>query len=187
MSVETPEDRWVEDVLRFWFEALEPSAWFVKNETIDATIRSRFQPSYEALANELPASAATSARDALAAVIVFDQFPRNMFRGTARAFATDAKALAVAEEAISRGLDRQLSVRERQFLYMPFQHSESRSVQARSVELFASLADPEVMDFAYQHKAVIDRFGRFPHRNVALGRISTTEEIAFLQEPGSTF
>jgi uncharacterized protein (DUF924 family) len=126
-------------------------------------------------------------RIALAAVIVLDQMSRNMFRGTARAFAADPQALRVAEAAIAGGFDAGLSKDQRRFLYLPFEHCEDRAAQARAVALMASLDDPDLVKWAQAHRAVIDRFGRFPHRNGILGRPSTAEEIEFLKQPGSSF
>ena len=123
----------------------------------------------------------------LAAVIVLDQFPRNMYRGASRAFAADGAALSLAKEALMRGFDRELSIDERKFLYMPFEHSENPAEQARSMELFGTLESELDLDYARRHKEIIDRFGRFPHRNAVLGRISTPEEIEFIKEPGSSF
>jgi uncharacterized protein (DUF924 family) len=123
----------------------------------------------------------------LAAVIVFDQFPRNMFRGTPRAFATDPLALALARQMVDAGLDRDFSKDERMFLYLPFEHSEQAGEQVRCCALFALLEDPELLRYAQSHKDIIDRFGRFPHRNVILERVSTPEEIEFLKQPGSSF
>ena len=135
----------------------------------------------------LPSEACLSdAETALAAVIGCDQFPRNMFRGTPRAFATDAKALALAEDAIALGFDARVPVVRRQFFYLPFEHAEDRQAQARSVALFAPLGE-ESLRWAQAHKAIIDRFGRFPHRNAILGRASTPEETEFLGQPGSSF
>jgi uncharacterized protein (DUF924 family) len=131
--------------------------------------------------------AALGPQRALATVIVLDQFPRNIFRGNARAFATDALALAVAKAAIVRGLDGKLPREQRVFLYLPFEHSENAADQLRCVELMAALGDEEYARFALLHKAVIDRFGRFPHRNAVLGRASTPEEEAFLKESSSSF
>jgi len=111
---------------------------------------------------------------------VLDQFSRNMFRGTPRSFATDPLALSIAQHAIAAGLDRQLDNQQRWFLYMPFQHCEDRAVQARSIELFTQLGDRENLGYAQRHKEVIDRFGRFPHRNEVLGRVSTPEELEFI-------
>ena len=122
-----------------------------------------------------------------ALAILLDQFPRNMFRGRAKAFATDAKARAVAAAAISKGFDRALPVVERRFLYLPFEHSEFLADQERAISLFAGLGDALSLDYAIRHRAIIARFGRFPHRNGALGRASTMAEIAFLAQPGSSF
>ena len=138
-------------------------------------------------ANEVPESWRTTARGMLAAVIALDQFPRNLYRGDPRAFAADPAALALATEAVERGLDRAMSIDERKFLYLPFEHSEDPAVQARSVELFAALEDEDTLGYALRHKEIIDRFGRFPHRNEVLGRESTPEEIEFLKEPDSSF
>lgn len=183
-----PED-WVDEVLRFWFEETGPKQWFEKDEAFDAGVRQRFLALHERLAEEPVAAFLTDAPTALAAVIVLDQMPRNMFRGTPRAFATDPKALELADALVARGLDSGLTKHERLFLYLPFEHAESREAQARSVALIAGLGDPELAKWAELHKVVIDRFGRFPHRNAALGRPSTPEEIEFLkqQEQGSSF
>src|SRR5262245_58592235 len=178
---------WVGGVLRFWFEETRPKQWFEKGEAFDAEVRRRFLALHEALAAQPAASLLTDARTVLAAVIVFDQMSRNMFRGSPRAFATDGKALELADAAIARGFDAGLSKDERMFLYLPFEHAESGEAQVRSVALTGSLGDPELTKWAEAHKAVIDRFGRFPHRNAALGRPSTPEEIDFLKGPGSSF
>lgn len=175
---------WVEEVLRFWFGELQPGQWFTKDEALDARIRTRFLSLYERI-RQSPVEAPRSARSALATVIVLDQFPRNMFRGTPQAFATDELALRVAERTIAAGLDRELDAIQRTFLYMPFQHAEDPEVQARSVVLFASTGQAQGLDYARQHKEIIDRFGRFPHRNAILGRASTPEELEFLKtHPG---
>ena len=186
MSAE-PDLVHVDEVLAFWFEELGPDDWFGGGDEVDDRIRRRFLALHEALDNEVPASWRATARGMLAAVIALDQFPRNLYRGDPRAFATDPMALALATEAIERGLDRAMSTDERQFLYLPFEHSEDPDVQARSVELFASLDDEDTLGYAVRHKEIIDRFGRFPHRNEALGRESTPEELAFLTEPDSSF
>ncbi len=178
---------WVYDVLRYWFEETRPQQWFEKDEAFDAEVRRRFLVLHETLAGRPVASLLGEPRTALAAVVVFDQMPRNMFRGTPRAFATDAKALELAEAAIARGFDRGRTTEERMFLYLPFEHAEDRAMQARSVELVAALGDSELTKWAEMHKVVIDRFGRFPHRNAVLGRPSTPEEIEFLKQPGSSF
>ncbi len=176
-----------QDILDFWFDELTPSQWYKVDTNLDATMVQRFEPTYRELSRSVPPDWRESARGSLAAVIVLDQFPRNMFRGTPQAFATDANALALSEEAIDKNQDRELNVAERQFLYMPFQHAEDRALQTRSIQLFESLGNTNVLDFAHRHRAIIERFGRFPHRNAILGRASTAEEIEFLQQPGSSF
>jgi uncharacterized protein (DUF924 family) len=170
---------WAAQVVRYWFEELQPEAWFRKDERVDAAIRERFGELYEQLAQLRPQQL-TTPLESIAAVIALDQFPRNMFRGTPRAFATDALALAISEQAIAAGWDQQLTQQQRLFLYMPFQHSEDRAAQTRSIELFTQLGLAENLDYAHRHKNIIDRFGRFPHRNPVLGRESTTEELQFV-------
>ena len=177
---------WCDEVLRFWFDALSPEAWWHKDDVLDGHIHQRFGALYEAVASQAPLLPG-DARTALATVIVLDQFPRNMFRGHARAYATDAQARALAKAAIAGGLASSLSKDERLFLYMPLQHSEDADDQRRSVELVSTLGDEELTHFALAHQRIIDRFGRFPHRNALLGRRSTREEMAFLQTPMSSF
>ena len=174
-------------ILAFWFEDLSPSQWFGQDAAVDAACHDRFGALYERLALRVPPDWLDTADGCLAAVIVLDQFPRNMFRNNPRAFTTDTDALAIAKNAIDKGFDEQLGPLQRKFLYMPFQHGEDPAAQARSVELFALLGDPRTLDFAQRHKDIIDRFGRFPHRNGILGRPSTDEERAFLDTPGSSF
>jgi len=180
-------DTWVRDVLAFWFEEATPEQWFTKDQAFDARIKTRFLSLYEQLEAAPVESLAVDAETALAAIVVFDQMPRNMFRGTARAFATDSRALWLAETAVARGFDTGFSKHQRLFLYLPFEHAEDREAQARCVALMGSLDDADLLKWAEAHRVIIDRFGRFPHRNQALGRTSTEEEIAFLKEPGSSF
>ena len=182
-----PDSSRIEEVLAFWFEELTPDDWFGGGEEVDDRIRERFLALHEALRDEVPESWRATARGMLAAVIALDQFPRNMYRGDPRAFAADPTALALATQAVERGLDRTMSSDERKFLYLPFEHSEDPAVQARSVELFATLGNEETLGYALRHKEIIDRFGRFPHRNEVLGRASTPEELEFLKEPDSSF
>jgi uncharacterized protein (DUF924 family) len=170
---------WAEQVTRYWFEELPSQAWFRKDTRVDDTIRERFAALHDEVAQISPQQL-TTPRDCLAAVIVLDQFPRNMFRGSPRAFATDTLALSISQHAIAAGLDQQLDRQQRWFLYMPFQHSEDRAVQARSIELFTQLGDQENLGYARRHQEIIDRFGRFPHRNEVLGRVSTPEEAQFI-------
>jgi|SRR5689334_17552240 uncharacterized protein (DUF924 family) len=182
-----PGGTWARDVVRFWLEETAPEKWFQKDAALDATVRDRFAHTHEHVSN-LPADdCLTDAQTAVAAVIVLDQFSRNMFRGTARAFTSDAQALRLAEAAIAKGFDRALAEPGRLFFYLPFEHAEDAAAQARCVTLMARLADPGLVKWAHAHKAIIDRFGRFPHRNAILGRTSTADELEFLTRPGSSF
>jgi uncharacterized protein (DUF924 family) len=185
--VDDPKDGWVEDVLKFWFEQTEPDQWFEKDPAFDASIRQHFLGLHEIFVSRGSDGFLVDAKTALAAVIVLDQMSRNMFRDTPRAFAADPQAFRVAEAAIVRGFDAGLTKDQRMFLYLPFEHSEDREAQARAVALMASLGDPEWQEWAEAHKAIVDRFGRFPHRNAVLGRRSTPEEIEFLKQPGGNF
>jgi uncharacterized protein (DUF924 family) len=160
---------WRDEVLGFWF-ALEPERWWKPDPVLDSEIGERFLGLWEAERENVPEAFLGSPRDALAAVILFDQFPRNMLRGHADQFSTDPLALAVAKGAVDRKLDRAMSPAERGFLYMPFQHSENIADQRRSVALFTALGDDYQLGFAKKHHDVIERFGRFPHRNAILGR-----------------
>ena len=180
-------DVWIGEVLDFWFRELSPDAWFRKGTTVDRAIRNRFLPLYDKLAASAPEDLSASAERALAAVIVLDQFPRNMFRDTPEAFATDELALSVAKAAIAHRLDQELPRVRRIFLYLPFEHSEELADQVRCIELTERLGEAEYARYARLHHDVIARFGRFPHRNALLGRTSTPEEEAFLQQPGSRF
>ena len=179
--------RWDEDILDFWFREHGRDNWFKREDAFDAAIRSRFLTHYESLALVLPDAARDQQRSALAAILALDQFPRNLFRGTARAFATDAPALQLSRNAVGRGHDAALNVDERLFLYLPFEHSEQASDQARAVSLISGLGDAEYTRFALAHQHIITRFGRFPHRNAALARPSCDDELAFLKLPGSSF
>jgi uncharacterized protein (DUF924 family) len=183
-------------VLRFWFG--EPGAygqrqkrWFEKNAAFDAEIRERFLGLYEDAAAGRLAHWRTSAPECLAFIVVLDQFARNLFRNDARAFAADPLALETARDAIARGLDRALLPVERQFVYLPFEHSESIEDQRRCCTLMDQLRDfPETQDlheWALKHLTIIERFGRFPHRNAVLARPSTPEELAYLAQPGAGF
>jgi uncharacterized protein (DUF924 family) len=185
--VTTGDGSWVEAVLGFWFGELDRKAWFTKTDATDSLIRDRFLAVHEWIAQHEPPEARAEPRAVLAAVIALDQFPRNMFRGSPRAFATDPSALAIAKEAVAKGFDLDHDKDGRLFLYLPFEHSEDVADQRRAVELFALLNDPEVTRYAQAHKDIIDRFGRFPHRNAVLGRMSTPQEIEFLKQPGSSF
>ncbi len=178
--------REVAEVLAFWLEEVRPDRWFKKDPELDEAVGARFGALYERLVAGLPPRWLETPEGCLAAVIVLDQFPRNMFRDDPRAYATDGAALATAEHAVARGFDRKLTEAGARFLYTPFEHSEDAAMQARSVELFATVADAETMKYIERHQEIIDRFGRFPHRNAILGRPSTAEERAFLEEPASS-
>lgn len=181
------EPTWVGEVWRFWFESLPPGAWFKRDDAADAEIRQRFAGLHAQLAAADHAAIPLSSRTALATVIVLDQFPRNMFRDTQQAFASDVNARQVTKAAVAAGLDRALDTNGRVFLYLPLEHSEDAEDQRLSVALISVLGDANYTKFAQAHRVIIDRFGRFPHRNAALGRTSTPDEIAFLAEPGSSF
>lgn len=187
------------DILDFWFLPANDAGhgqprmvWFRKDAAFDEQIRARFLPAVEcALAGELN-EWAESPQGALALLILLDQFPRNLFRGSARSFAGDAQALHIAGAAIAQGWDRAMNSVERAFVYLPFEHSESLADQERALALFESLTKDDAgtdsyLDYARRHHEVIVRFGRFPHRNAALGRASTPAEEAYLALPGSGF
>jgi uncharacterized protein (DUF924 family) len=175
------------DVLAFWFGQLTPEQRFKRDEALDAWIRERFGELHARLAAHVPDDWLDNPGDLLAAVIVLDQFSRNLYRDDPHAFASDAMALNLAQLALRRGYDELLSPDELKFLYMPFMHSEDPDHQDRCVELMEEIGDAEAADFARRHKAIIDRFGRFPHRNDVLGRECTPEELEFLKQPGSRF
>lgn len=195
-----------EDILLFWFGQLgddgradeaHAARFWRKDAEFDEEIRRRFGATYDAVRRGEHDDFLESARGRLAYVIVLDQFARNMFRGSARSFEADAQALRAAREGVERGHDRQLRGEERVFLYMPFMHSESLADQERCIELFRAFRDEssgklrEALDnnvgFAIRHRDIIQQWGRFPHRNALLGRASTADELAFLQQPNSSF
>ena len=174
-------------IIDFWFEELTPKDWFVGGQEIDQLIESRFGQVHQAAIQSELFEWRTSAEGRLAEIIVLDQFSRNIERNTAGAFAADSMALALAQEAVAGGYDQLLTPSQRSFLYMPYMHSESLVVHERAVELFEKNGLESNIDFEHKHKVIIERFGRYPHRNEILGRESTAEEIEFLQEPGSSF
>jgi uncharacterized protein (DUF924 family) len=184
------------EVLDFWFgEGAEygkrHKRWFEKNNAFDAEVTERFDSLYEEMLAGKHRDWLEEPRLCLARIIVLDQFPRHIHRGTARAFSSDTLALEAAKHLVGKGWDRELLAAERMFAYLPFEHSESLEDQERACTLCeALLASPEVADtyrYALAHRDIIRRFARFPHRNAALGRASTREEIEFLKEPGSSF
>lgn len=172
-----------DSVLAFWREA-GPDKWFAKDPAFDEAIRDRFLATYEAAAAGRLSDWEASPETALALVIVLDQFPRNMFRGQSRIYAADPLARAVADRAIVRGFDRAFAPAERQFFYLPFEHSEDLADQERSCALHRAAGDAESLKWAEHHADIIRRFGRFPHRNAILGRTTTPEEQAFLDGGG---
>ncbi|MEP9354391.1 DUF924 family protein [Xanthobacter sp. KR7-65] len=174
-----------EAVLDFWQKA-GPQKWFDGGPAFDAEVRTGLLPAFEAAAGSALDSWQGTAPGALARIILLDQVPRNVFRGTPRAFATDAMALAGAERAVDRGFDKDPSIPEalRSFFYLPFMHAEDKGTQARCVALYRVLGNAENLEYALIHKDAIDRFGRFPHRNAILGRPSTPEEEAYLKDGG---
>lgn len=190
-------------VLDFWFGTpVDDTAtaqarrrlWWSKDAEVDADMRRRFTALVEAAAGGSHDDWTATARGQLALILLFDQFPRNIFRDTPQAFAFDARALQLAQDLVASGGDRRLQRIERVFCYLPLEHAESIAMQERSVELFTALAaeQPEgpvagYLDYSRRHRDVIARFGRFPHRNRILGRASTPEELEFLKQPGSSF
>jgi uncharacterized protein (DUF924 family) len=184
-----------QEVLDFWFgREGEPGygefrqAWFRKDPEFDRKVRDRFEDLHEAAAAGELEGWREEARSCLALVILLDQFPRNMFRGDPKSYATDRMAQETAEYAVDRALDRELPAFQRMFLYMPFMHSEDLERQRRSVELFRALGgEDDATGYAVRHMEIIERFGRFPHRNEVLGRRTTPEEAEFLTQPGSSF
>ena len=175
-------ESWVDDVLGFWFDELTYEDWFGGGADLDEKIRSRFLDLYERLKAGFDAGAVNDPRTALAAILVFDQFPRNMFRKSAAAFGTDDLALAVARHALEQDYDAKLDEKARPFLYMPFMHSEVAADQERCVDLFRGLGENDSLKYAIEHRDIVARYGRFPHRNNALGRNSTEAELTFLKE-----
>lgn len=176
-----------EEVLQFWFEEIDPRQWWKADSAFDKQIRERFGVLHAQAANHGLPEWRGSPLGTLAEIIVLDQFSRNLHRGSAAAFACDALALDLAQSAVRRGDAAALPPVKRAFLYLPFMHSEDRSIHEQAVVLFSEPGLEPNLAAEVRHKAIIDRFGRYPHRNAALGRASTVEEIAFLKMPGSSF
>jgi uncharacterized protein (DUF924 family) len=184
--VDAIEPAWVGEVLGFWFREVGEAHWFAKNDDLDAQIRARFGALHGQLVQSDGIDVAAP-RPVLAAVIVMDQFSRNMFRGTPRAFAADPIARRLARLAVDGGFDVAMTRDERLFVYLPFEHSEDRQDQALSVHLIGQLGNEGWTRYALAHQSIIDRFGRFPHRNSILGRTSAPGELALLDEPMGSF
>jgi uncharacterized protein (DUF924 family) len=179
--MDTDSNNWVSDVLGFWFETLTPKDWFEVNEKTDEIIKQRFSGLHERLYETDTSELAGDPEMALAAIIVLDQFSRNMFRRTGKAFASDARALAIAKAAVAKDFVSQHPENRRMFFHMPFMHSENLADQDRCVELFTAAGDENGAKHAREHRDIIARFGRFPHRNKVLGRTNTAEETEFLE------
>lgn len=176
-----------DDILDFWFDEIDPAQWWKKDEAFDQALRERFGDVHQRAARCELYAWRNGGRGRLAEVIVLDQFSRNLFRGEPASFACDPLALGLAQTAIETGADQTLSPVERSFLYMPFMHSESAAIHAVGIGLFEALGIQANLDSAIRHREIIERFGRYPHRNAILGRTSTPEEIEFLKQPGSSF
>lgn len=176
-----------QEVLTFWFDEIEPKMWWAVDAEFDAQLRDRFLPLLMSAAQGELHEWRKEPRGRLAEIIVLDQFSRNIYRNTPAAFAQDPMALVLSEEAVRAGVRTHLAPKECAFLLIPYMHSESRKIHGVAEALYREFAPADNLDFELRHKAIIDRFGRYPHRNHILGRISTAEEIEFLKQPGSRF
>ena len=176
-----------QEVLNFWFKEIEPANWWVKDSAFDNTITEKFLSIHNAAKHCELASWRETAHGRLDEIIVLDQFSRNMYRDTPQAFACDGIALVLAQEAIAAGTDKALKPVEKSFLYMPFMHSESLVIHEKALALYQANGIDSNVEFEIKHKEIIERFGRYPHRNSILNRQSTAEELAFLSQPNSSF
>jgi uncharacterized protein (DUF924 family) len=174
-------------IINFWFKETKPEQWWKKDKAFDALLVERFSELHSRASRCELFEWRKHPEGRLAEIIILDQFSRNMFRDTPRAFATDPLSLALSHEAISCGADQALTPSQRSFLYMPFMHSESLQIHEAAVELYRNNGIQSNLDFELSHKKIVEKFGRYPHRNEILGRQSTTEEIEFLSQPGSSF
>ena len=174
-------------IIKFWFEEIPTQAWFKKDEAFDVALINRFSAIHKAAAKGELFNWRVTPDGRLAEIILLDQFSRNMFRNTPEAFFYDPLALMLAQEAVSLKQDQEISKEKRSFLYMPFMHSESLQIHEVGLVLFAEMGNEGTLEYEKKHKAIIERFGRYPHRNELLGRESTPEELEFLQQPGSSF
>lgn len=176
-----------EEVLKFWFDEIESGMWWTTDSTFDEKIRQRFLALLQGAARGEQYAWRSSPRGRLAEIIVLDQFSRNIHRGTPQAFAQDPMALVLSQEAVAADVHASLAPTECTFLLMPYMHSESRQIHGRAEVLFREFAPKENHEFELRHKAIIDQYGRYPHRNEILGRTTSVEEAAFLKQPGSSF
>ncbi|BBN81719.1 membrane protein [Pseudoalteromonas sp. A25] len=177
----------VAEILNFWFEEIDAKQWWQKDPDFDALIQKRFGELHKSASQCNLSHWRTTAQGCLAEIIILDQFSRNIYRDTAKAFESDSLALALAQCAIAQGQDRLLPPQMRSFMYLPYMHSESKTVHVQAVELYKALGNEDNLSFELKHKSIIDRFGRYPHRNAILGRTSTPEELEFLEGPNSSF
>lgn len=175
------------EILKFWFDEIDPSQWWAKDDNFDRLLAEKFSAVHARATRCELFEWRVNAKGRLAEIIILDQFSRNMYRDLPSAFVNDSLALALSQEAISAGVENQLTAKERNFLYMPFMHSESLKIHEAAIELFKKNGIKNNLDFEVKHKFIIERFGRYPHRNSILGRVSTVEEIEFLKTPGSGF
>jgi uncharacterized protein (DUF924 family) len=178
-----------QDILDFWFEETQPAQWFQVNPDFDDAVKKRFEDAYDKGARGIFDDWKMDPDECLALCILLDQFPRNIYRGTPKAFATDGKALIAAKFALSKGFDQVLSPMKRRFIYLPFEHSENLNDQRKCVDLFEKLKkdDPLGYDYALRHLKVIEKYGRFPHRNKILSRMNTPDEEEYLAQAGAGF
>ncbi len=174
-------------VLDFWFRKLDEADWFKQSERVDQSIAAQFLDTWQAASVGELSHWRTDIRGRVAEIIVLDQFPRNLFRGQAQAFSTDTLALVLGQEAVANDAYTTLSANEQAFVLMPYMHSESRSIHEQAIALFSAPGLEQKLAFEMRHKVIIDRFGRYPHRNAMLGRPSTPEETRYLEEGGETF
>jgi uncharacterized protein (DUF924 family) len=175
------------NILNFWFTEIDSSLWWKKDATFDELIRTRFGETHQQATRGELAHWRVDAHGRLAEIIVLDQFSRNLYRDSPKAFAYDLAALVLAQETIRLGLDQQLTTREKSFLYLPFMHSESLTIHEQAVKLYSIEGLDFNLLFEQKHKVIIESFGRYPHRNAVLGRVSSAEELLFLQQPDSGF
>ena len=176
-----------QEILKFWFEEIQPAQWWKKDDRFDALLLERFSNVYTRACSCELHEWRKQPEGRLAEIIVLDQFSRNMFRGTPRAFAMDAMSLTLSQEAVACGADQHLSTVQRSFLYMPYMHSESLQIHEIAVDLYRQNGVQGNLDFELKHKRIIEKFGRYPHRNDILGRQSSAEEMEFLTQPDSGF
>ncbi len=174
-------------ILHFWFQECTAADWFTKNEAFDALLKQRFHTTLIAAKNGECFAWRKTIHGRLAEIIILDQFSRNVFRDTPAAFAQDSMALVLSQEAIESPEFSTLSIDEKKFMLMPMMHSESKIIHEIALEQFTQLGDAQTLEYEILHKQIIDRFNRYPHRNIILNRQSTDEELAFLQEPNSSF